>query len=351
MGIYSHYVGEFTERGIGAFPVDTRAKKPAVSGWQGANTVKAMAWARKPKLADAEGLGIVMGKPTGIVEVDVDAVGPAWLSTAVTRFGETAIVIRTASGKSKLWYRHNGEGRSVRPFQGEPIDILGGGFTIAPPSRRFDLAASYQFISGGLDDIANLPTIPSSAFSGLSERPAEGVRNGERNDALWRWCMAEARNCDDVEALIDVAATWVAGFADPLPAAEIERCARSAWKYEETGRNYLGLKRPQINAGDRIMDALIDQPDALVLYQMFVRWHQNRASFAIAPRAMSEAAIPPWPRGKIARARDILVERGFIEELRAPDQRNRKSGLYRLSSGLPKNGHNHYTPSPPFLSH
>ncbi|KEP68548.1 hypothetical protein DL1_11465 [Thioclava dalianensis] len=349
MGIYSHHAAEFADRGIPVFPVDTRAKRPAVKGWQQANTKKSRAWAISPKLGAAEGLGIVMGKPTGIVEVDVDAVGDSWLAMALDRFGETPITIKTASGKSKLWYRYNGEVRSVRPFEGEPIDILGGGFTIAPPSRRFDLGASYQFLSGNLDDIANLPTIPPKALIGGSRRLAETVKQGERNDSLWRWCMAEARLCDDVDALVDAAATWAGSFLEQLSAKEIERCALSAWSYESTGRNYLGHKRPQINTGDVVMDDLIDQPEAYALYMLLRRWHSNRPSFAIAPRAMSEHKNPPWPRGKIALARDVLIERGFIEQLREPDKRLRKSGVYKLSARLPGSRHNHNTPSPPYL--
>jgi hypothetical protein len=95
------------------------------------------------------------------------------------------------------------------------------------------------------------------------------------------------------------------------------------------------------------MDELIDQPEAYALLQIFRRWHGNRASFAIAPRAMSEAGSPPWSRHKIERAREVLMERGFIEELAAPDKTRRKSGRYRLTNGYPKTGNNHYTPSPP----
>lgn len=347
MGIYAHHAADFVDRGIPVFPVDTRAKRPAVRGWQQANTEKSRAWATSPKLGAAEGLGIVMGKPTGIVEVDVDAVGDSWLAMALDRFGETPITIKTASGKSKLWYRHNGEGRNVRPFVGEPIDILGGGFTIAPPSRRFDLGASYTFLSGNLDDIADLPTIPPRALIGASGRLAETVREGERNDSLWRWCMAEARHCDDVDTLVDAAATWAGSFLEQLSAKEIERCAVSAWSYESTGRNYLGHKRPQINAGDIVMDDLIDQPEAYALYMLLRRWHSNRPSFAIAPTAMSAAGNPPWHRSRIERARDVLLERGRLEELSAP-MRGRRPGQYRLLKEMSDFGKDHNTPSPPY---
>ncbi|SLN72048.1 hypothetical protein ROJ8625_03782 [Roseivivax jejudonensis] len=332
MGVFAQHAPHFADHGLATFPVDTRAKRPAVKGWQHANANKSRAWARSSRLANADGLGLVMGKPSGLVEVDVDAVGDAWLAVAVDRFGETPITIRTASGKSKLWYRHNGEGRAIRPLSNQPIDILGDGFTIAPPSRREDLGASYAFRTGGLGDIANLPTIPAAALSTGSLRAAESIGKGERNNSLFRWCMAEARHCDDVETLIDAAETWCSAFPNPLGLREVEGCARSAWKYEAAGRNFLGLKKPQITNGDRIMDGLIDQPEAYALYLLFQRWHPNRQSFAIAPTAMSKAGSPPWPRRRIECARDVLLERGYLAERRSPDKSRRQCGLYSLVS-------------------
>ncbi len=348
-GVYAQHALAYADAGLSAFPVDTRYKRPSVKGWQNASPRKSRQWAAVPRLGVANGLGILMGKPLGLTEIDVDVVGEAWLALAVERFGETPVVIRTASGKAKLWYRHNGEGRRIRPIQGQPIDVLGNGFTIAPPSWREDLAASYEFRTGGIEDVANLPTIRPEAIGAACGRISGQVLRGERNESLWRYCMVQARHCDRLDDLVDVAQTWASAFPDPLRAAEIDRCAQSAWQYEATGRNYLGLRKPQITEGDMIMDVLLDQPEAFTLYQMFLRWHSNRPSFAIAPRAMSEVGSPPWSRHKISNARDVLLERGFIEELEAPDRGRKKSGRYRLSNKMPKSGNNHYTPSPPLL--
>lgn len=330
MGIYAQNAAEYADSGIPVFPVDTRNKRPVVKGWQDATPRRGRLWASIDKLGAADGLGIVMGKPSGLTEIDVDAVGDAWISSALKQFGETPIVIRTASGKAKLWYRHNGEGRQIRPFHGQPIDVLGSGFTIAPPSWRDDLGTAYAFTKGSLSDVANLPTIPPDA---LEAHAAETVRNGKRNDTLWRWAMTQARHCDDVETLIDACATWNAAFPDPLTSSEAERCARSAWKYEAMGRNYLGLKKPQLTEGDRIMDELLmDEPLAHGLYVLLQRWHRNRQAFNLAPRAMSDAGNPAWPRRQIEHARDVLLDRGFLVELAPPSKAKRQSGLYSLSA-------------------
>lgn len=348
MGIYSQHAPIYADAGLPVFPVDARNKRPAVKGWQNATPRRARGWATKPDLANMDGLGIVMGKPSGITEVDVDAVGGAWITAARERFGDTSIIIRTASGKAKLWYRHNGEGRHIRPFHGLPIDVLGGGFTIAPPSWRDDLGASYSFVSGSLADLNKLRPIRSDAMPGTFTRAPEAVQRGERNDSLWRYCMAQARHCDDVEALIDVAVTWASAFPDPLGNVEVERCARSAWQYESEGRNYLGLRKPQLNIQDKTMDDLIDQPEAYALYLMFQRWHGHRSHFAIAPRAMSAAGSPPWHFSRIIRARDVLLDRGKIVEIVAPAQ-GKHPGQYRFAEQRSDFVHNHNTFPPPAL--
>lgn len=69
------------------------------------------------------------------------------------------------------------------------------------------------------------------------------------------------------------------------------------------------------------MDALLDAPDAILLLSLFERLHSGRQSFAISPTAMSKAGNPPWHRSRIERGRDVLLERGFLEEVTGPDAR------------------------------
>lgn len=328
-GVFGTHVSSYIDAGLVPFPVHTRDKKPAVNGWQSATRAKAKAWAAK--LGDADGIGFEMGKPSGIVEVDVDAVGGAYLQRALEKFGPTPIVIETASGKHKLWYRSNGERRLIRPFGvDEPIDILGAGFTIAPPSERSDLGSSYKFLNGGLGDPRDLPTINPGPIADTVPRPVEAVRNGERNNAAFHYAMREARHSDSLEALIDAVLTWSMGMPEPLPESEVERVASSAWGYEIRGVNFVGTKRPQVTSQDIIQDALADAPDAFYLLVMFQRFHSKRPNFVISPRAMSEARNPPWDWKRIARAKDVLLVRGTILVERAP-RRGRLLGLYRIA--------------------
>ena len=343
MGVFAQHAPDYVAAGLPVFPVDTRRKKPAVSNWQRSGVPATREWIDRH--GDADGLGLCMGARTRLVEVDVDLVGDAALAAARERFGDTPVTIRTASGKGKLWYRHNGEGRRIRTPGGLPIDILGAGFTVAPPSYRPDLGRSYGFATGSLDDLDRLPTIRAGALDTGSNRAAETVREGERNNVLFRVCMVEARACDDVAALIDCAQTWASAMPVPLDPHEVERTARSAWRYEDAGRNFVGLRCPQVTHGDRAMDDLRDEPDAFFLLHLFKRYHANKSSFLIVPAAMSRAGNPPWHVTRIRRARDVLIERGHVAELEAPDARKRRSGLYRLTRS--ESVHNHYTPSPP----
>lgn len=342
MGVFAQHAPDYVAAGLPVFPVDTRRKKPAVRNWQQSGMSATRDWIGRH--GDADGLGLCMGARTRLVEVDVDFVGDAALAAARERFGDTPVTIRTASGKGKLWYRHNGEGRRIRTPGGLPIDILGAGFTVAPPSYRPDLGRSYGFLTGSLADLDGLPTIRADALDVHSGRAAETVREGERNRALFLWCMAQARFCDDADALIDCAQTWASAMPVPLDPGEVTRTARSAWRYEVEGRNIVGLKRPQLIVRDKVMDDLMREPDAYLLLDLFRRYHSNRPSFTIAPTAMSRAGIPPWHRSRIERARDVLVDLGHVAELEPPDADKRRPGLYRLT--MPESGNNHYTPFP-----
>ena len=174
---------------------------------------------------------------------------------------------------------------------------------------------------------------------------AGAVREGERNGTLWRWCMVQARYCDDVHALIDAAQTWAAGMPVPLDLREIERTARSAWRYELKGQNFVGLRRPQITLRDKAVDDLIDEPAAFSLLQIFQRYHSRKSVFRISPTAMAQQKNPPWHRSRIEHARDVLVERGYLTVVRAPDPLRRLAGVYQLT--MPESGNNHYTPLSP----
>jgi hypothetical protein len=62
-------------------------------------------------------------------------------------------------GYARIGLRASGElARRKRPWDPLPIDLLGtGGFAIGPPSAT--QRGCYEFIEGGLDDVARLPSM------------------------------------------------------------------------------------------------------------------------------------------------------------------------------------------------
>jgi hypothetical protein len=50
-----------------------------------------------------------------------------------------------------------GERRQIRPDPDVPIDILGGGYVVAPPSKV--AKGDYEFLQGSLDDRDRLPAL------------------------------------------------------------------------------------------------------------------------------------------------------------------------------------------------
>src|SRR3546814_18346067 len=64
-----------------------------------------------------------------------------------------------------------------------PVDILGGGYVVAPPSHGG--VSAYQFQTGSLDDLPSLPRLKRDvAESDRPATPVELVKIGKRNDSL-----------------------------------------------------------------------------------------------------------------------------------------------------------------------
>jgi len=236
----------YAERGIATFPVGDN-KVPTIRGYQRVGRRGSGELANK--FPDAPGLGFMCGRRSGISVLDIDCKDERVLADALDRHGKTGIVVRSGSGNFQAWYRHNGERRQIRPWAGRPIDVLGGGFVVAPASRV--AKGQYQFIRGSLDDLARLPVmqnVPVEAWD--NSRLVAEVKQGQRNNKLFRDCLEAARHCDDFDALLDVAVTRNREFIPPLEEDEVMRTAASAWKYESEGNNYIGGRRAVFSEAD-----------------------------------------------------------------------------------------------------
>lgn len=302
MGVFATAQPEYAAHGIATFPV--RADKwPATKGYPRVGLPGSRTLAER--MPDAPCVGFLAGPRSKITVLDVDTPDERTFADALDMYGQTPVIIRTGSGNWHAWYRHNGEGRSIRPDPGRPIDILGDGVVIAPPSQA--RKGPYSFLQGSLADLASLPRM-----KGLEARPGPSnrLREGEgRNAALFHHCMSQAPFCDDLDALIDVARTFAEErFADAMGEPEIIKTAASAWKYESEGDNWAGRGRRIVSMTGELGLAR-DHPDAFSLLYMLRELHPPETEFALVS---GMAVALGWTLRRWRAARDRLVSDGLI---------------------------------------
>ena len=138
---------------------------------------------------EAEAFGFQLGPTSHITALDIDSQDEAILADALTYHGDTPFIVRTGGGYH-AYYGYAGERRLIRPYHDKPVDILGGGFVVAPPSVA--QKGTYQIISGSLDDLANLPPI-HVVLDGL--RSDVRVEEGRRNNTIFRFALEQTRHC------------------------------------------------------------------------------------------------------------------------------------------------------------
>src|SRR5215216_5136377 len=245
-GVFSDWQPRYAEHGIAIFPVviDGSRKRPAVKGYLKVGSILSRELALR--FPDNDAFGFALGRSNRITVLDVDTPDERVLSDALAKHGASPLIVRSGSGNWQAWYRHGGEGRHVRPWGGEPpIDVLGGGYVVAPPS--VGTRGRYEIVQGSLDDLQRLPALqaldflksPSKAPTAAPEAPAAAIRDGERNNSLWRACMRHALRSPNLDTLLDVARSHnEEEFMVPLAEAEVVRIAGSAWRYTEKGENW-----------------------------------------------------------------------------------------------------------------
>lgn len=319
-GVFATWQPEYEAAGLALFPVDAEAKRPSVSRYLNVGTRISRKLVDKHGDATAVGFAcgaVGRGRTSAITVLDVDAPSEKLLADALNMFGHTPVIIQTASGKFHAWYRHAGERRKIKvPDLGGPVDILGGGFALAPPSQS--AKGEYHFIQGSLADVASLP-IMRTQFVQEPEAdappvPVAKVSKGARNDTLFRACMSHARICSTVDDLMRFAhCVNTSSYDEPLPHDEVLRTVASAWAKEEAGENWFGAgSRLVLNFAD--IDGLMQtDPDAFLLLTRLRREHEGLRPIFLVANAMHET-MPGggWDRKRFTNARARLEQQGFI---------------------------------------
>ena len=293
---------QYAAHGIATFPVGP-GKKPLVSHYARFGLRASAKIAQKFSAATA--IGFLLGKRSRLTVLDIDSPKDRDLADALDRHGPTPIIVRSGSGNFQGWYRWNGEQRLIRSEPDKPIDILGGGFVVAPPSHG--TKSNYQFIEGGLDDLDRLPVLYGLPPGIRREDPATSaaiapsITEG-RNNTLFSHCMRAAHHCDDFDVVLDVARTRNAEFCTPLEDDEVVKVATSAWGYAERGENRFG--RPGVFFDAEEANRLIgSDQDVFVLLAYLRANNRPDRMFMIANGTADKLG---WPRKRLAAARNRL---------------------------------------------
>lgn len=340
MAAFQDAAGEYAAAGIVPLPID--GKRPLVKHPDRFRRRAALSIV--PKFPNAA-LGFWCGHFNGLTVVDIDSPQDSELSYALDTFGPSPIIVRTASGKHHAWYRHAGERRRIRPDKSHPIDILGeGGIAVAPPSARPD-GGRYQFIRGGLSDLANLPKIRSGALQKLEPAPAErstpsddAAPIGRRNDTLFRLALGLAHDAETQAELLEQARRANAEISDPpLPDAEVQRAVGSAWSYKIRDRLMVpGTDSTIILPAASIARLLAaGETDAMALLALLRKAHAGlRDTFAASPEAMVRARlIGSWDKRRYRHAARTLCDLGELVQVHTGGKGARDPALYRFAEG------------------
>ena len=133
--------------------------------------------------------------------------------------------------------------RTSVPIRSVPIDILGDGFVVAPPS--IGEKGPYEIIQGSLADLPALPTLKNPpARAGLRpagpERRQDSVVRASATRRSGATAWVEAHSCDDFDALLDVARTANADFMPPLADAEVVKLPARPGTTRSAARTWSG---------------------------------------------------------------------------------------------------------------
>jgi hypothetical protein len=315
-GLFPQFQPAWAAHNIATFPIKIEVidgkleKKPAVKNYGRMGLPASADLARKPRFANHDALAFIAGQRSRITVLDVDTTDEKILIDALDRHGRSPLIVRTASGKYHCYYRHAGERRMVRPWKSLPIDILGGGMAVAPPSM-LKSGESYQIIEGSLADIERLPPILGLDLNtpvGIDEPPPS---IGRRNVSLWRHAMREAHACDNLDQLIDKGREFNMNIASPLDDTEVIKTAASAWAYTERGSNRFGQHGAWLAVEE--IATMIREPDAFFLLA-FLRAHNGPWSHFMCANGLAERF--GWDRRRFSAARSRLIGMEYLRPVR-----------------------------------
>lgn len=242
----------YAARGWSVIPMQPRGKRPLLA-WREfqqrvAGKDEIMSWFRR--WPDAN-LGIVSGRISGLVVVDVDLRhgGPDSVAGAEARHGvlTATVEVATGGGGRHLYYAHPGAPMANRVAILPGIDLRGdGGCVVAPPSVH-PSGRRYAWVAGrGPGDVALAP-LPAH-FGGASAGSRsigharghwrrlvrEGIGEGARNNTIASLSGHLLRRGVDADVVVELLLAWNRSHCrPPLPDAEVVRVVESIARLHE----------------------------------------------------------------------------------------------------------------------
>jgi hypothetical protein len=328
----------------GYSPLPVRGKCPAIKEWQRHCLNPPAEWILKKWVSQfpTYNVGAACGHLVALdIDDETEEGALALQERAFEALGETPLIRVGRAPRRVLLYRATEPFGSIKEKEAQ---VLGRGtqvvlFGLHPTTKR-----PYTWLCATPLDIPlkDLPSISEAgarrwlgrqscqpridkrtvAESGKAVAvPLEGqdVREGGRNDFIFAAALGLAASVASFDDLLArLLGINEALCLPPLPAQEIRRAAKSAWGYREGG--HLFQQCGQANAVTEAAEfqCLKDEPNAFVLLTLLRLNHGIRQEpFAIVKEAMSRAKLIANWSGKIyAQARDVLLDRRFIELVR-----------------------------------
>jgi Primase C terminal 1 (PriCT-1) len=321
MGIFADWQPQYARFRVATFPVEITAdnKKPSISGYLKTGLRGSAQLALK--FAEAQSFGFACGSRNRLTIVDMDSTDSAIIDEGERLFGCSPLLWRTGGGKFAMPFRYNGEARRIRPLASLPIDLLGAGFAVAPPSAG--AIRDYEIMRGTLADLDRLPVarIPDEIGRLVAERgPTERIPEGRRNNELFKHCKSIVCHCDDLDQLIDAAKTWAEDrLASPLPTAEIVKTCNSVWQYRG------GRKRVMNTILEPVHYAALTEDIGVFGVTAYLMSENGPDDVFMIADGLTDAM--GWPRRVVPAARKVLLRQGLIECVRRPHKN--APGLYR----------------------
>ena len=307
-GVFAEWQPVYAEHNIPTFPCRPD-KRPAVTNYGrfGLPASKQIA-----NSSGADAFGFMCGKRSASRCSKWNSTDERGFADALDRHGHTQIIVRSGSGHLQAWYRHAGEGRKIRLRPDVPLDILGGGYVVAPPSRVE--RGQYQFLQGSLDDLPSLPTLLDAPSVIPPDCPSDwgSMREGDgRNNKLFKLGLRAVKVCDDFDQLLDWGQTQNRFCAEPMSDKEVAGIMQNVWRYESNGLNRVGRFGAYFPIEE--IDKLVSEPDDLCLLAFLRAYNHFDSTFMVANGLAGRFG---WWRQRLAASRRRLIESGHLIRIR-----------------------------------